>query len=106
MKKYILYLFITTTLVACKDVTELCEDTNYTYNNDIKSIIDANCSVSGCHRQGASIGDFTTYDGMQSIFDGEFEYRVIDKGDMPPGFILYFSDKSKLECWMENGFKE
>ncbi|MFT4644171.1 MAG: hypothetical protein ACI8ZX_000572 [Planctomycetota bacterium] len=106
MKKYFLYLFLASSLVACKDVSEVCVDTNYTYNDEIKTIIDNNCSTSGCHSQGAYIGDYTTYDGMKSIFDGEFEDRVIDKGNMPKGFTLNFGDKSKLECWMENGFAE
>ena len=92
---------------SCKNVSPLCEDTEFTYNNDVKTIVDASCNTIGCHIQNATIGDFTTYEEMSKIFDnGKFKNHVFTLGDMPKGNILNFEDKAVLQCWMENGFLE
>lgn len=106
MKKYILYIFLLSTVIACKEVSPLCEDTAFAYSDDIKTIIDANCNVMGCHSQGSENGDFTTYAGLEPTFDKEFKNRVFTRKDMPKGAILNFTDLATLQCWMENGFEE
>lgn len=106
MKKYFLYLVIFLFIVSCKNVSPLCEDTSFTYNTEVKPIIDANCNTMGCHSQGSVNGDYTSYEGLESSFDGSFEDRVFNKKDMPKGSLLNFEDLATLQCWMEKGFKE
>ena len=94
-------------LFSCKKAAVDCVDTNYTYNADVKSVMDKNCNVSGCHNSGSSSGDFTTYAKLKPYLDsGMFNERVFVVGDMPKNRLFTFKNKSILQCWMENGFKE
>ena len=108
MTKYILVLIIGVSLLnSCKQISPLCEDTDFTYNDEVKIIIDANCSTSGCHDQNATIGDFSSYIELEKYLNnGKFKKHVFTLGDMPKGFDLSFNDKAVLQCWMENNFLE
>lgn len=89
-----------------------CDTLMPTYINEIKPIVDANCSYPGCHSAGYEAGDFTTYSGMKSRLDGgQFETRVLLIRDMPPPYAsgpkeLLQEELDLLECWLRNGYPE
>lgn len=107
MKQFLILSLGVILLFSCKKAAVDCVDTNYTYNADVKSVMDKNCNVSGCHNSGSSSGDFTTYAKLKPYLDsGMFNERVFVVGDMPKNRLITFKNKSILQCWMENGFKE
>lgn len=92
---------------SCKKADVDCVDTNYTYDNDAKSIIDNNCNTMGCHNKNSVNGDFTSYAKLKPYLDdGKFNTRVFIVGDMPKNRFINFKNKSILQCWMDNSFKE
>ncbi|MGB1017436.1 MAG: hypothetical protein ACPGVH_00070 [Chitinophagales bacterium] len=107
MKQILFLLAIILFMFSCKKGEVDCVDTNYTYETDVKSIIDKTCATANCHNSGSTNGDFTSYANMKFVLDnGEFNNRVFIKEDMPRARILSFKKKSILQCWMENNFKE
>lgn len=104
----ILTLSLLVGMVACKkDTTETKCDSNLAYSSSIKSIIDNNCTTSGCHGSKSPLGDFTSYAGLKSVLtNGDFKRVVITQKSMPKGSTLSESDFTKIECWVNNGFKE
>ena len=79
----------------------------YTYNADIKTIIEASCLSSGCHGSGSSRGDFTTYSGLKTyITNGSFKREVITTKNMPEGSSLSSSQLSMISCWLDSGAPE
>jgi len=107
MQKLITLVITIIAMTACKQISPICENTEYTYNDDVKYIIDANCNTSGCHTQGANIGDFTSYSKMEKYLkNGKFNRHVFIKKDMPKGFELNAEDKTVLQCWKEKGYLE
>ena len=120
-----LLLIITVFFISCsRDSFEPVEfdcTESFTYDNQIKQIIDSSCSYSGCHDGGGGIGplDYTNYEGMLThLQDGSFRSRVILERDniitgMPPNIGIYEqSMKSDLteeelnmiSCWLEADF--
>ncbi len=90
-------------------VVTLCDTLNITYDNGAKTIINANCAISGCHGAGSVYKDFTTYAGInQVISSGQFVKRVFDGNPsfMPPSGFSNSTDKDKLKCWIESGAKQ
>jgi hypothetical protein len=81
-----------------------CSSMAATYNANIKPIISASCTSSGCHNAGSSNGDFTTYNGLkQKVDNGSIENRVLKEKNMPPSSPLSLDDRKKIKCWIENG---
>lgn len=89
-----------------------CENINPTYTNDAKTIIDNNCAFSGCHGQGATIGDFTTYSSMEArqVLNAQGIVDRVNSTDpstvMPPGNTLSQADKDILTCWANDNYPE
>jgi hypothetical protein len=78
-----------------------CDGNSSTYNSNIKSIIDINCSSSGCHPS------FTTYAGIKPyLTNGDFSEEVLINKTMPRGRSLSNNDLSKIKCWADAGFPE
>lgn len=89
-----------------------------TYNNDVKTILDASCAYSGCHLD-SSPGRFDNYNGLLPYLqDNTLRQRVlIQRSDpttgMPPDFApegrpinLSVEDLATIECWLDAGFPE
>jgi hypothetical protein len=71
-------------LISCKKEsskkTPTCDGSHPTYNSAIKSIINGNCTSSGCHNAGSSNGDFTSYSGLAPYLNnGSFQTRSADQ---------------------------
>ena len=90
---------------------EGCDLVDATYDDGMQEIVDRYCSYPGCHNQGSSWGDFTTYEGMIGLLEsGKIRERAIDNRDMPNGDAidslqeLSVADYELLRCWIENGY--
>ncbi len=121
MKKLFVSAFvIATALFACKGSKETtastppvaidCSSTVVTYGNDVKAIMEANCTR--CHNTNNKAGyNFQTLESVKKAGANGFLLGTIkhDKGfkGMP-----YFAGKldavtiSKIECWIKNGMPE
>jgi hypothetical protein len=99
---YFLILALPFALVfGCKKDKPTCDGSDPNYDQNIKSILDANCATSNCHPS------YNSYDGIESILDnGEFRKEVLEKQDMPRGKNLSNDQLNTLQCWVENGYKE
>lgn len=107
MKKIVLILFpITLLTVTCRknEYKNLDCSTATSYTNDLKPILTANCTSSGCHGSGSGNGDFTTYTGfLAKIENKSVEKEVLDKKTMPPSGALSLDDRKKIKCWIDAG---
>ncbi len=92
--------------------TNCVENTNY--DDDIRRILDTNCSYESCHDgSGAAPGNYSFYSGVKVTFEGndEFINRVVSLKDMPPDDApgpksLSDEEFEKILCWIESGFPE
>ncbi len=85
-----------------------CDGSTPTYDSEIASIINVTCTNSGCHDAGSSVGDWTTYAGMNTVINnGEFEKQVLTDMTMPQGSVTFSEDQLNLiQCWVDNGYPE
>jgi hypothetical protein len=91
-------------------VVETCDSIGvYTYGNFVASVMNTNCTFSGCHNAGSSNGDYTSYAGIKlKVDNGTFANRVFVTKDMPPTYSsgplsLSDCDIAKLKKWVNSG---
>ena len=81
-----------------------CDNTNYTYTNDIDPIMRGNCAASGCHDGVTSLSDYSTYQG---VFDDRFVLKNgIERGleQLTNGRAqLTQNEKDLIVCWVIDG---
>lgn len=85
-----------------------CDGSMPTYDVDIKSIINANCTSAPCHGANSTNGDWTTYAGMNTVLNnGEFEKQVLTDMTMPQGSAtLTEAQLNLIRCWADNNYPE
>ena len=119
-KTAFLLISIVTLAVACKDddivITaqpkSLCDSLDITYTSYVKPVLDnAGCSGSYCHGSGAggfTITDYATTKATAS--DVKFLKSIkheLGASAMPKnGNKLSNEQITRIECWVQNGFKE
>ena len=98
----------------------LCDTVQVAYNLQIKQIIDTNCAIPTCHRQGTPApGNYTSYSSMEPFLtEREFKRFVVDlRNDpelgMPPNWEtnpgpkdLTDTEFDLISCWIEAGYPE
>lgn len=113
---YLIAFLLTFLFFSCtKDKTQaenkhtVCDSLFVSFQADVVSIMNANCSFYGCHSAGSGLGDFTSYSGVKAKVDnGQFQERVLYLMDMPPTYSsgpksLSNEDIQKLQCWIDDG---
>lgn len=76
-----------------------CDGSGATYNGDIKQIISSSCV--GCH------SNYSSYAGLKGIIDnGQFKRVVLTDQTMPQGAALTNAQLTKIQCWVDGGYKE
>lgn len=97
-----------TGIVACSEDDPAESDCDsYTYDADIKSIVDMSCATAYCHGSGSAAGDWTSYDLLKSALDdGSFNSAVLVNKTMPKGSSLDDSQLESIRCWYEAGYPE
>ena len=90
------------TIFSCKKANvPKCDGTNSSYNSNMKTIINANCTSSACHPT------YITYTGIKGVLDnGSFKSRVISQKDMPKGSSLSADNLNKIQCWIDAGYPQ
>jgi hypothetical protein len=86
---------------ACKKYSPQCDGSSPTYNADVKSIINAKCTSSGCHPSISSYNGLRTY-----LNNGSFSKEVLENQSMPKGSSLSNGELDLLQCWHDNGYPE
>lgn len=79
-------------------------DTGVSWNNEIKSIIENNCAVSGCHVSGAQNPNFSAFTNVKNNA-ARIKTRTGNKS-MPPNKSLTQTEIDKIACWVDDGAKE
>lgn len=79
-------------------------DTGVSWNNEIKSIINSNCALSGCHN-GSQFPNLSSLTGVQDN-KASIKARTTSKS-MPPSGRTGLSDEQikKIACWVDDGAK-
>ena len=72
------------------------------FSTDVKSIIDANCAISGCHVSGGGRISFTTFNNIQANAS-EIKSRT-QSGNMPKNAAkLPLAELNAIACWVDDG---
>ena len=95
-----------------------CDGEVFTYEADIRPIVERSCAYSGCHLGGAP-GVYNDYAGLLSDLEsGRFRERVIQQREnptvgMPPEYApenrpkdLTPQELQMINCWLEAGFPQ
>lgn len=89
-----------------------CDSITVSFATDIVPILTSSCSgasLGQCHGAASPRGDFTGYTGTKAKVDGgQFENRVLELKDMPPGFStgpksLSAAQMDTIRCWLNDG---
>ena len=76
-----------------------------TYNTGIKTIIDANCASSGCHKAGGTSPDLSTYTLVKAN-TAKITLRAITQKNMPAPSGMSSCNITKLDNWIKAGALE
>ncbi len=107
MKKIIPILLLLLLVYSCKKADADCSQTTYTYDAEVKELIDKNCSVTGCHVAGNTIPNFSSYALIKPFLDnGKVKERLVIKQDMPKLRIIPLKEYNILQCWIEGSYPE
>lgn len=95
---------------------------NATWDTNVKPIIAASCSYSGCHSGDSTASsflsarskDYTDYAGIKTSLDnGTFNQRVLVDKTMPSSFApqgrpktLTDAELEILQCWVDAGYPQ
>jgi hypothetical protein len=80
-------------------------DALLTYNSGIKTIIDANCASSGCHKAGGTSPDLSTY-ALVKANTTKITLRAITQKNMPAPSGMSSCNITKLDNWIKAGALE
>lgn len=113
LSAFVLILLLFNAFYACKtdelpnpEVPTFCDSIAANYTDTVKAILDAKCSVGGCHlnSQAPNLNDFTQVSGSAT----RIAVRALDAQTMPPLGMPALTDREKeiLNCWRNAGFPE
>lgn len=80
-------------------------DKSLTYNTGIKTLIDNNCSTSGCHVPGGGAIDLSTY-SLVKANSAKITDRAIVQKNMPAPSGMSSCNITKLDNWIKAGMPE
>ena len=89
---------------GCVTTTTFGLKTGISFENSVKSIIDTNCAVAGCHVAGTGRGNFTEFSEIKNKA-GSIKTRTTNKTMPPPGSgkTLTANEISAIACWVDDG---
>lgn len=76
------------------------------YNNSVKTIINGNCALSGCHVAGATSPDLTTFALLKDEMDASKNRMENAANPMPPGSQLAAEQLAIYAAWVAAGGPE
>lgn len=89
---------------GCVETETFVIKTGISFNASVKSIIEANCAISGCHVAGTGRADFTQFSVIKNQATTIKNYT--QSGYMPPqssGKQLSSSQIAAIACWVKDG---
>ena len=89
---------------GCVETEAFAIKTGISFNASVKSIIEANCAISGCHVAGTGRADFTQFSVIKNRASTIQNYT--QSGFMPPqssGKQLSSSQIAAIACWVKDG---
>jgi hypothetical protein len=118
IKVLIVLIFSAFCILSCskdklQDTVAVC-NSQITYINQIKPIIDKSCAYSTCHVSGFSNGSYISYKDMEKhLLNGKFDRWVINDRAMPPSYApqgkptsLTPEELNLILCWKKDNFIE
>jgi hypothetical protein len=79
--------------------------TGVSWSNEVRSIIEANCAVSGCHVSGNQIPNFSVFSTVKSNAS-DIKSRTGSRSMPPDGKSISQEEINKIACWVEDGAKD
>jgi len=95
---------VDTTSPGTTDTTANTTPPAVTYDNTVKTIVDASCANSSCHVPGGQFPDLSSYSGVNAQ-KARVKARAVDLETMPPT-TMSSSDRKVLKDWIDSGAKE
>ncbi len=87
----------------CTNTAQATVESGTSYRNSVKSIIETNCAVSGCHA-GSQSPNFTSFTNIQANAE-RIKTRTTAK-TMPPSGGLSDQQINLIKCWVDDGAKD
>jgi mono/diheme cytochrome c family protein len=92
---------------SCKK-DDNCNTSDVTYTNTVKSILDSNCALSGCHNSGSGNGSLASYDDAVAF---AAQGRIVGAIKHQDGFVampqtggkLEDCEINQIEAWISDG---
>lgn len=82
-----------------------CETAGLTYDNEIKVLINSNCSTRGCHYTGSQEPTLTNYQEVKDNLD-RISKQALEERTMPPSGPLATCEHNQLTQWIADGAPE
>ncbi len=82
-----------------------CETTNLTYDDQIKVLINLNCSNRGCHYSGVQAPALTNYQEVKDNLESIQKQALVER-TMPPNGPLATCEHNQLTQWIADGAPE
>jgi hypothetical protein len=82
-----------------------CTQTDITYNDHIRGIMDRHCNTSGCH-DGSVMQPFGAYSNIDQTRRERIYTRACVTRDMPPTGGLPIEVIDSISCWATQGYLE
>lgn len=80
-------------------------ETGISWSGEIKSIIETNCAVTGCHVSGNQIPDYTSFAVVKNKAS-LIKTRTGNRSMPPDGRSISAEQIAKIACWVDDGAKE
>lgn len=76
-------------------------ESGISFQASVKSIVDTNCAITGCHVAGTGRQDFSNFSNIKQHAEG-IKSRTQSK-DMPRGRTLSEAEIQQIACWVDDG---
>jgi hypothetical protein len=102
----------TLALTACKKeaVTIDCTNVTPTYSQQVQTILNNSCALSGCHNASTAESgvDLSTYAAAKAVGGDRISGTIQGSGYpiMPPTGSLSDASIQQLYCWVQNGMPQ
>jgi hypothetical protein len=80
-------------------------ETGISWSSEVKSIVDTNCAISGCHVSGGQSPNLSSFSTLKSNASN-IKSRVVGRTMPPDGRSISQEQIDKVACWVDDGAKQ
>lgn len=80
-------------------------ETGISWSGEIKSIVDTNCAISGCHVSGGQSPNLSSFSTLKNNASA-IKSRVVGRVMPPDGRTISQEQIDKIACWVDDGAKQ